>query len=206
VTEISPFERDLRQLETDLRKLEAEYTMYFAGTLPRPPLETRARVESLIRRYDRAYIQSYADRFRFDSLRSRYVKFTELWDRALRSREEGRGSGLGAARGAAPPRAAAAQPPHPEEKPAGEFVTTIMDARRDAARVKELHERLVEAGRSVGQGAPSFRKFVHLVTAQVEKLRKSGTEQIAFRVGVKDGKVVFTAKAVKTPGGSKPGE
>ena len=47
-------ERDLRQLEVSLRKLETEYNQFFAGLLPRPPVETRARVEKLFRRYDRA--------------------------------------------------------------------------------------------------------------------------------------------------------
>ena len=43
-------ERDLRRLETDLRQLEREHTMFFAGQRPRPPLESRARVEAIIRR------------------------------------------------------------------------------------------------------------------------------------------------------------
>ena len=43
-------ERDLRRLETDLRQLELEYTMFFAGPRSRSPLESRARVEAIIRR------------------------------------------------------------------------------------------------------------------------------------------------------------
>ena len=43
-------ERDLRRLETDLRLLEVEYTKFFAGSRARPPLESRARVEAIIRR------------------------------------------------------------------------------------------------------------------------------------------------------------
>ena len=43
-------ERDLQRLESDLRQLELEYTMFFAGQRPRPPLESRARVEAIIRR------------------------------------------------------------------------------------------------------------------------------------------------------------
>ena len=35
-------ERELQILESDLRKLEGEYNMYFAGRLPRPPWETRS--------------------------------------------------------------------------------------------------------------------------------------------------------------------
>src|SRR5690349_9048245 len=64
--------------------------MFFSGRLPRPPWETRNRVESLVKQYDRAYIQNYGDRFRFMTLQSRFAAFTDLWDRGLRAREEGR--------------------------------------------------------------------------------------------------------------------
>src|SRR4029450_8274181 len=83
-------QKDLTTLEADLKRLEAEYNMFFAGRLPRPPWETRGRVEALIKRWDRGYIQGSADRFRFEMLQTRFQKFTELWDRGLRAREEGR--------------------------------------------------------------------------------------------------------------------
>jgi hypothetical protein len=41
----SDFDRQMQQLEAEIKRLEAEYNMFFAGRLPRPPWETRARVE-----------------------------------------------------------------------------------------------------------------------------------------------------------------
>jgi hypothetical protein len=35
------------------------------------------------------------------------------------------------------------------------------------------------------------------VKGQVDKLRKAGNSEVAFRVSVKDGKVNFTARALK---------
>ena len=84
-------DRDLTRLEADLKQLEAEYNMYFSGRLPKPPWETRSRVESLVKQYDRAYIQNTGDRFRFTTLQSRFAAFIDLWDRGMRAREEGRG-------------------------------------------------------------------------------------------------------------------
>jgi len=189
VPELTPLERDLRQLEVDLRKLEAEYNMFFAGQLPKPPLEMRGRVESMIRHYDRSYIQSYSDRFRFSTLQARYAKFVELWDRGLRAREEGRPGPFGKRRQAtkkAPPSS------QPEEVV---FSTTISDPTLQASSVQELHARLVEANRSVGRGSPPLSKFTLLVASQVQKLQKAGTSEVTFRVAVKDGKVIFTARA-----------
>ena len=96
-------ERDLRTLEAELRQLEAEYNMYFAGRLPRPPVETRARVLGHIKRIDRLQLTNYAERFRFTTLQTRYQTFVDLWDRGLRSREEGKGAARGLNRPAAAP-------------------------------------------------------------------------------------------------------
>ena len=43
---ISEIERDMQRLEASIRQLEAEYNMFFAGRLPKPPWETRNRVEA----------------------------------------------------------------------------------------------------------------------------------------------------------------
>ena len=78
------------RLEADLKQLEAEYNMFFSGRLPKPPWETRARVEALVKQFDRGHIPNTGDRFRFTTLQSRYATFIDLWDRGLRAREEGR--------------------------------------------------------------------------------------------------------------------
>ena len=83
-------DRELKILEGELRQLEIEYNMYFAGRLPRPPIDTRTRVAGLVRRLDRQHISNYAERFRFSTLQSRFQTFFVFWDRGLRSREEGR--------------------------------------------------------------------------------------------------------------------
>ena len=83
-------ERDLRRIETDLRQLELEYTMFFAGQRPRPPVELRARVEAIIRRWDRVPIEGSAARFRHNTIVHRFRTFADLWDRGVRAREEGR--------------------------------------------------------------------------------------------------------------------
>ena len=79
-------DKDLQRLEVELKQLEAEYNMFFSGRLPKPPWETRARVEAMVTQYDRAYIPNTGDRFRFSTLQSRYPTFIDLWDRGRRSR------------------------------------------------------------------------------------------------------------------------
>jgi hypothetical protein len=196
VAEQNDLERDLRQLEASLRKLETEYTMYFAGTLPRPPVETRARVERLLRRYDRAYIQSYADRFRLTTLQSRFSSFCDLWDRAMRAREEGRPGPFSRA-----PRQEDGPPAAPAA-PADRVlcVATVSNPAQEREKVLALYESLVEARRAAGnEEAFPFHRFAQMIDAQVTKLREAGSREVAFRVSVKDNKVAFTARGLKGP-------
>jgi hypothetical protein len=187
-------ERDLQTLESEMRRLEAEYNMFFAGRLPKPPWETRARVDALIRRYDRAYIQNYADRFRFTSLQTRYATFVDLWERGMRAREEGRPGPFAQAA----PAAAAAKRQRDSDQVM--HVASFKDPLREMDKIHELYDRLVDARRQVGEDAVPFHKFTELIKTQVSKLQKAGSPEVAFRVSVKDGKVSFTARGLKGQG------
>jgi hypothetical protein len=90
MTEPTEVEREIKALEIEMRRLEAEYNMYFAGRSPRPPVETRRRVTGMVRHLDRKHLSNYAERFRFTALQTRFQSFIELWDRGMRARDEGR--------------------------------------------------------------------------------------------------------------------
>lgn len=182
-------ERELQVLESELKKLEAEYNMFFSGRLPMPPWETRAHVDGLVKKFDRSYIQNYGDRFRFQTLQSRYATFIELWDRGLRAREEGRPG----------PFAQKPKADEPKKKPEDHIlhVAAFRDPVREIDKLTELYESLAEARAEVGEDQVPFHKFAELVKGQVKKLRQSGSPEVAFRVAVKNGKVSFTARALK---------
>jgi hypothetical protein len=181
-------ERGLQRLESELKRLEAEYNMFFAGRLPRPPWETRSRVDVLVKQYDRAHIQNYGDRFRFTTLQARYAAFIDLWDRGLRAREEGRP-------GPFAQKSRPVVPKGPEDRVL--HVSAFKEPLNEMDKLHDLYESLVEARRAVGEDAVPFHKFANLVKGQVQKLRASGAPEVAFRIAVKDGKVNFTARALK---------
>lgn len=192
----SDFDRELQTLEAELKRLEAEYNMFFAGRLPRPPWETRNRVDALVKRLDRLHIANYADRFRFSTLQSRFARSIDLWDRGLRAREEGRAGPF------AQPRATATAEKAPRTKDHVVTVTTFSDPLRETEKVQELYENLAKARREAGQDAIPFNKFAELIKTQVSALREQGSEEVAFRVALKDGKVAFTARAMRGAGKS----
>ena len=187
----SKFEKDLQRLEADLKQLEAEYNMFFAGRLPKPPWETRSRVEAIVKQFDRAHMPNTGDRFRFTTLQSRFAAFIDLWDRGLRAREEGRpGPFAQQARGPVAP-----EKKLPEDRIL--HVSSFTDPVREIDKLTDLYESLAEARRDVGEAAPPFHKFAELVKNQVKKLKQAGSPEVAFRVAVKDGKVNFTARGLK---------
>jgi hypothetical protein len=184
----SALDQDLTRLEAELRQLEAEYNMYFAGRLAKPPWETRSRVEAMVKRHDRAHIANYGDRFRFHMLQSRFQAFVDLWDRGLRAREEGRAGPFGHGRSGAAGKKAEDRVMH---------VASFRDPVHEVDKLTELYESLAEARREVGEDQVPFHKFAELVKGQVKKLRDGGSPEVAFRVAVKNGKVNFTARALK---------
>ncbi|MSO83384.1 MAG: hypothetical protein EXQ53_08835 [Acidobacteria bacterium] len=146
-------DREIAVLESELKRLEAEYNMFFAGRLPRPPWETRSRVDALVRRLDRMRLSSYGDRFRVTTLQSRFATFIDLWDRGLRAREEGR--------------------PGPFAQP-----------------------------RPVAEKVPRIQDRILTVTTFSDPMREmdKGSDEVAFRVALKNGKVAFTARAMRGAG------
>jgi hypothetical protein len=184
---------DLNQLTADLKQLEAEYNMFFAGRLPRPPWETRKRVEALLKRWDRRRIDTSAERFRFQNIQARFSKFAELWDRGMRAREEGRPGPF-----AQPP-----PPPREEKKKVDHHdtrvvhVTAFRDPVKEMDKLHALYDSLMDARREAGGEAVPFHRFAALVKDQVAKLKESGSSEVAFRVAVAQGQVTFTARGLK---------
>jgi hypothetical protein len=185
-------EKDLNTLTAELKRLEAEYNMYFGGRLPRPPHETRSRVDALVKRLDRGYISSTGDKYRFETMQARYQSLVELWDRGLRSREEGRPGPFGR-------QAPKAPPPPRKEVPDSKLlhVTKFQDPMREMDKLHSLYDSLMDARRENGEDAVPFHRFASLVRDQVKKLRDSGSGEVAFRVANENGKVSFTVRGLK---------
>ena len=204
-------------LETEIRRLEAEFNMFFAGRLPRPPWETRARVAALVKKTDNSFIRNTADRFRFESLQNRFSKFIELWERQMTNRELGRPV-MGAKRSQPPPEAkapgkdagkdgkaepadAAKTPAKAKEKPESRGPALIrfkrdQETNQDTDRVKQLYQQLTDAKKQAGESPVPLDRVAALVKAQVDKFKSEG-QDVTFKVAVKDGKVSLTVKPIK---------
>jgi hypothetical protein len=181
----------LSRLEDDIRRLKIEFDMFFNGASKKPPYDTKGRVDTMIKRLGDDRTLSYAQRYRYNSLGSRYNSFRDLWRRTMQGREEGRDAGATA-------RASAKQQAVADFKRA-DFVCD--DAHKDVELIKNLYSALVEAKKVCGEPVEdfSFPRFHRLIASQADGLKERlGCERVSFSIDVAGGRVSFKAKGERS--------
>ncbi len=177
----------LTRLEEDIRRLKIEFDMFFNGATKRPPYDTKGRVDTTIKRIGDDRSLTFAQRYRYNSLGSRYNAFRDLWRRTMQGREEGRDAGSAA-------RATAKQQAVAEFKRA-DF--TCADAHKDVELVKDIYSALVDAKKACGEPVEdfSFPRFHRLIASQADGLKERlGCESVSFSIDVEGGHVSFKAR------------
>lgn len=151
-----PLDREFNVLEQAITRMTRDYEAFLFGTGGRLPVESRKKVEGMLRALDAQQIDSQADRYRLNSLTGRFNAECERLERILRDKEEGRGrfARPGAASG-------------PNARPS-------VSVKPPAAKSpdQELFERYVDARKSRGEEVSrlSFDKFKDLLAGERAKL------------------------------------
>ena len=86
--EAAGLDQEIARLEDDIRKLKIDFDIFFNGGTKRPPLESRARLEANLKRLADDRSLSYAQRYQFNMIISRFTSYRELWRRLLKKRGE----------------------------------------------------------------------------------------------------------------------
>ena len=191
---------DFDILERMIRQVQIEWEKFFGGVEKKPPMDTKARVEALIRKYAYAEIRNNTERFRYQTLSARYATFNELWNKRLRSIEEGRPVGLHGVHerhAAPPPMPPPAAPAARAARPSGEV--RVKNPAGDTEAMRTLFDRFVEARKAAGDaGAVKFESFQKIISQQATRiLSEKGAQAVDFRLETKDGKVSLKAKPVR---------
>jgi len=177
----------LSRLEEDIRKLKIEFDIFFNGAAKKAPYDTKARVDTIIKRIGDDRTLTYAQRYRYNSIASRYNAFRDLWRRTMKSREEGRDAAANA-------RAAAKQQAVAEFKRVNLICS---DPHKDVELVRSLYSSLVEARKLCGEPVDdfSFPRFHRLIASQADGLKERlGCDQVSFSIDVEGGHVSFKAR------------
>jgi hypothetical protein len=141
------FDKELNDLDRGITALRIEYERFFGGELRRPPVPGRRTLEETLRRLGNAEMEKAAERFRLQTLQSRYNSFTELWDKRMQAREEGR---TGPIRRLAPLAAVAASASAPNAASAGK----VAAKQGPPPTARDIAALLAAAEKAVGAGTP----------------------------------------------------
>ena len=206
---------DLDLIDKLTHQLQIEWEKSFAGADKKPPNELKGKLETLIRRYAFQEMSNNADRFRYQTLSTRYSTFAELWAKRLRAWEEGRPAGLhvtptlahmlhvpASSVGLAPtgfPVAAATAHSAPAARPAALGEVRVADPARDKTAVRTLFEQFVAARQAAGEhAAVKIESFEQLIGQQTTRiLKEKGASAVEFRIETKDGKVALKARPLR---------
>ncbi len=140
------FDKELNDLDRGITALRVEYERFFGGDVRRPPVPGRRNLEETLRRLGNAEMEKAAERFRLQTLQSRYSALAELWDKRMQAREEGR---TGPIRRLAPLATAAASNPAPGAAAAGKGA----GKKTQSSAVPDVAALLAAAESAVGVGA-----------------------------------------------------
>jgi hypothetical protein len=197
---------DLDTIERLIRRLQIDWDKFFGGLERKPPYDVRIKLEGLLRLYANSEIRNSTERFRYQSLTARYSILSELWNKRLRAKEEGRAFGAHGLRAEvlppAPPPPPAAEPPPPvSAAPAArpESEIRVKNPERDVAAVQALYQRFLAERRRTGETAGvKYESFQKLIGQQTQRLlAEKGGQAVDFRLETKDGRVSLKAKVVK---------
>lgn len=178
----------LTRLEDDIRRLKIEFDIYFNGGSKRPPYDTKARVETVLKRLGDDRSLSFAERYRYNTLMARYNAFRDLWRRTMQGREEGKD----------PVSAARATAKREAVESFSRITLVCCDANHEVQIVKNLYDALVDAKTRCGEPTEdfSFPRFHRLIASKAESLKQRlKCKRVSFSVDVECGHVSFKARA-----------
>lgn len=171
-----------------IEKFKIEFERFLAGATVIPPDDHRLRLVRELRELRTANLRTSAEQFRLASLEARFNSYSELFNRRLRDREEGRGTRL--------PRPAAAPERHLDAT-SGVVLTDRLETAAVEALYQTLTRRVSESASPTAAPAMELDTFRGYLSAQIESIRlKTGCEAVQFRIATEDGKLKLKAKPV----------
>ena len=184
------YDEDLANLEEWLRRLKIEYHVFFNGSRKKPPDDLKIRVEKLLKKLSECSDLSFAQRFRFNTLISRFYVYRDLWRRTMLEKEMGAEPKESTAlRGKTSPEPA---------KPATETVRiSIADPKAEEDKVRLLYDSLQRIKKTEsGETLIPYAQFAKYIATQMRSIReKHDCPAVAFTIALDEDAIRFTASA-----------
>ncbi len=173
--------RELDRFEVGLRRLQIEYEKFFSGALAVPPEDLRLELADDLRRLRDGKQLSAVDRFRLNGLEARFNTYSELFQRRLRDREEGRSHRTQVI------------PPPVSAFDAREGV--VVGAKLDPSAAEAIYVALAKSGAPPKFDLATFSSYLERQAAAIRE--KTNCQRVRFRLEDEDGTLRLKAKPIK---------
>jgi hypothetical protein len=181
-------EDELKNMEEGIRRLKVEYQIFFNGNRKKPPEDLRLKLERTTKHLSDRSDMSQAQRFRYNTLLTRYYTFKNLWRRTTLKQERGKET-----------ESKSIDCPKPvKKKTVKERIRlSLSDPKTEVDKVKSLFDTLVQCQKANSEEfAISYRQFAKYITAQTEHIRlNKGCSSVTFTIALEEDVVRFTATA-----------
>jgi hypothetical protein len=179
-------EEQLKKMEESIRRLKIEYRIFFNGNRKKPPEDLKRSLEKLARQLSENPDMTNAQRFRYNTLLTRYYTYGSLWRRSLQEMERG---GLS--------KETPAQPDAPSDETSSgvKFKISLSDPNTEQEKVRDLYNAfcLIKKEGSKKATLP-YQQFEKYIESQTHNFRnKYGCDRVAYSIQLEGGKVRFTA-------------
>jgi hypothetical protein len=191
------YDEDLSNLDEWIRRLKIEYEIFFSGNRKKPPDDLRIRVERLVKRLAETTDMSFSQRFRYNTLISRFYVYRDLWRRNQQDQEsaEREGKDQGRYGKSAPGKAK-------EKSPPPGIQISIGNPETEEEKVQRLYDELLRMkGETPGGTLPvPYKQFAKYISSQIQGIKeKHRCASVLFRIALEEKAVKFTATPDKGP-------
>ncbi len=196
-------EHELDVLERKVSDLRVEFERFFSGVLKLPPNKVKQTVQEQLRKLSNLEVDKAAERFRLQALQSRFNSLSDLWERKIQAREEGKSLATLHMRSGVPdeptPQAGVRKVAEKrDEKPPSDVKPRKVDFR-------PLFEKYIAAKQAAGEDVSRIRyeRFEELVRKQAEDIRnKTGATRLVFEIKSDEGRVRLIGRPSQPKGGA----
>jgi hypothetical protein len=184
------YEDDLINLEEWLRRLKIEYHIFFNGNRKNPPDDLRIRVERLVKKLSESPDMPASQRFRFNTLVTRFYVYRDLWRRTILVKEMGQETKPAAAPIPEPP------PRTAKSCPAAVRIS-ISDPEVEEQKIRQLYNEFIRIkGDETNESPLPYRQFAKYITTQTRSIReRHNCSAVAFSIALEEDVIRFTAAA-----------
>jgi len=184
------YDEDLTNFEEWLRRLKVEYHIFFNGNRKKPPDDLRIRLERLVKKLSESTDMSASQRFRFNTLITRFYVYRDLWRRTMLIKEMG---GEIKPTAALNPEAA----PLTTKPPMTAVRITISDPEAEEKKIRQLYNELLRIKGDESKESPlPYQQFAKYITAQTRSIReRHNCSAVSFAIALEEDAIRFTAVA-----------